>query len=127
MHPGLQLGFLEFEVARIDAWHAFLTEVCGLVDVGGGRYRMDGHAWRIQLREGPLDDLATVGWEFEDDSLDAAIRRLEAAGYPVTEADPKARGAQRRYTIIDPAGVPGELVTGPRRKQPYPPQWTWRG
>ncbi len=117
MHPGLQLGFLEFEVARIDAWHAFLTEVCGLVAVEGNRYRMDGHAWRIQLREGPLDDLATVGWELEESALDAAVARLTRAGHNVESADPAARDATRRYTTVDPGGVPTELVTALRRAE----------
>jgi 2,3-dihydroxybiphenyl 1,2-dioxygenase len=115
MHPGLQLGFLEFEVAQIDAWQSFLSDVCGLVAVEGDRYRMDGHAWRIQLREGPLDDLATVGWEFDEDTLDAAIARLRQAGHVVEAADPSARDAERRYTTVDPAGVPTELVTALKR------------
>ena len=112
MHPGLQLGFLEFEVAHLGTWHDFLTEVCGLLCVGDDRYRMDGHAWRIQLREGPLDDLATVGWEFTNASLDAAIERLTQAGFEVSEADPSVRGARRRYTMTDPADIPTELLAG---------------
>jgi 2,3-dihydroxybiphenyl 1,2-dioxygenase len=116
----MQLGFLAFEVANATAWDHFLTEVCGLVGVGDGRYRLDGHAWRIQVTEGPLDDLSAVGWELTDAELDAAIPRLAAAGYVGTEADPSVRSAGRRWTTTDPGGVPTELVTDlPRATTPF--------
>lgn len=108
----MQLGFLVFEVQQVDVWHAFLTEVLGLVGVGEGRYRNDGHAWRIQLVEGPADDLAAVGWELDEAELDAAVARLEAAGFPVTELSAGARGVRRRVGFTDPGGNPTELVTG---------------
>ena len=108
----MQLGFLAFEVASASAWDTFLTEVCGLVGVGGGRYRLDGHAWRFQITEGPLDDLSAVGWELSDDTLDDTIARLEAAGYEGVFEDPSSRDATRRWCTTDPGGVPVELVTG---------------
>lgn len=116
----MQLGFLSFEVAQADAWHSLLTSVCGLVDVGAGRYRMDGHAWRFEVLPGELDDLAAVGWEVDDAELDGVVARLRAAGHEVLEADATPRGALRRYTTVDPAGVPTELVSGlPRANTPF--------
>lgn len=111
----MQLGFLVFEVSDLDAWHHFMTQTLGLVGVGAGRYRNDGHAWRFQLVEGPLDDLQSVGWEMTDDELDSALARLSAAGVDVAEPDAGERLASRRYTLRDPAGVPVELVTGMQR------------
>jgi len=108
----MQLGFLCFEVSRPEAWHTFLTKTVGLTSVGDGRYRMDGHAWRFQITEGPLDDLSAVGWELTDAELDDRLARLSAAGVDVTEADASERGAARRFTCTDPAGTPVELVTG---------------
>lgn len=108
----MQLGQLGFEVADLAAWRGLLGEVLGLQDVGEGRWRMDDHAWRIDLREGPADDLAFVSWELEPDELDAALARLEAAGVAVAAADPAERGVARRYTLTDPAGIPTELTTG---------------
>ena len=113
----MQLGFLAFEVASPAAWDTFLTEVCGLVGVGDGRYRLDGHAWRIQVREGPLDDLAAVGWELPADTLDSTVARLEAAGHSGRHADPDVRSAARRWCTTDPGGVPTELVTGLARAE----------
>ena len=106
----MQLGFLEFEVSDLVAWDRFLTRVLGLQAVGEGRFRLDGHAWRIQLVEGPADDLATVGWEFTDAELDDVLTRVDA-----TEANPAERSATRRYQLTDPAGVPLELVAGMER------------
>lgn len=106
----MQLGFLHFEVSDPEAWHTFLTGVLGLVSVGGGRYRNDGHAWRFQITEGPADDLATLGWELDD--MDPVLDRLRAADHPFQEADPTERSADRRVTLVDPAGIPVELVSG---------------
>ena len=104
----MQLGMLGFEVSDLDRWRTFLADVLGLVEVEGNRWRNDGHAWRIQLTEGPADDLAFVGWEFTDEELDDVLTRVEAS-----QADPTVRGVRRRYTLLDPAGIPLELYCGP--------------
>ena len=111
----MQLGFLEFEVSDVDAWTRFLTDVLGTQSVGGGRFRLDGHAWRLQLLEGPADDLSAVGWEFEEDGLDAALARLKGGGFSPVEGDAAERGVNRRFTLLDPAGIPVELVSGMAR------------
>ncbi len=108
----MQLGFLVFEVRDLAAWQDFATGVLGLVEVGAGRFRMDGHAWRIQTVEGPADDLSVVGWELDEDELEERLAALGAAGIELVEADPAARDASRRFCCTDPAGVPVELVTG---------------
>ena len=107
----MQLGFLEFEVSDMERWDSFMTQVLGLAAVGAGRYRLDGYAWRIQLLEGPADDLATVGWALEEAELNEALARLESAGHEIQEASPEARGVARRYCLKDPAGIPIELVS----------------
>jgi 2,3-dihydroxybiphenyl 1,2-dioxygenase len=111
----MQLGFLGFEVSDVGAWTKFLTEVLGSVHIGGGRFRIDGYAWRIQIHEGPADDLSVVGWELLDAELDAVLGRLSDASYPFEESDASERGASRRYTLRDPAGIPVELVVGLER------------
>jgi len=100
---------LGFEVSDPAAWRRFLGDVLGLVEVDGNRWRNDRHAWRIQLTEGPADDLAFVGWEFSDGELDAVLERVDAI-----EADPSERDVGRRYTLRDPAGIPLELYSGPK-------------
>jgi 2,3-dihydroxybiphenyl 1,2-dioxygenase len=105
----MQLGYLHFEVRDPEGWHGFLTDMLGLQ--GRGRYRMDGHAWRFEITEGPADDLACVGWETTD--LDAVVARVRGAGTAIEEVDPSARGVQRLFRYVDPAGVPSELYSGP--------------
>jgi len=108
----MQLGFIELEVSDLAAWDTFLTRVLGLQSVGDHRYRMDQHAWRFQLREGPADDLSAMGWELSPEALEATCQRLTEAGHPPRPADPEARGAAQRFGLEDPAGIPLELVTG---------------
>ncbi|MCB9683231.1 MAG: VOC family protein [Alphaproteobacteria bacterium] len=117
----MQLGQLGFEVHDVGAWSAFLAEVVGLQPVGDGRWRMDGHAWRFQVTEGPADDLSYVSWELAPEAFDATVARLRTAGVEVVEADPDARDVQRRVTFVDPAGIPTELTTGNAR-QAAPPE-----
>ncbi|MCO4746273.1 MAG: VOC family protein [Proteobacteria bacterium] len=125
----MQLGFLEFEVSDTEAWTAFLTGILAVDDVGGGRFRHDDHTWRIQITEGPADDLACLGWEFDDEaSLDAAVARIRAAGHEVTEADASARDCAKRFTLTDPGGVPTELVSGMARSDaPFTSEVAKRG
>lgn len=112
----MQLGFLGFEVKDLGAWTWFLTDILGTVPVGGGKFRIDGHTWRLAVTEGDLDDVSVVGWELDDDAaLDAALARLAEAGVPVSELDASVREAQRRYGFTDPAGIPTELVVGMAR------------
>jgi 2,3-dihydroxybiphenyl 1,2-dioxygenase len=111
----MQLGQLGFEVSDMAAWETLLADVLGLVPVGDGRWRNDGHAWRFQLTEGPADDLSYVSWECTSDELRAVLDRLRRAGVPVTEADPAVRDVAERWVFADPAGNPTELTTGNAR------------
>ena len=103
----MQLGFLHFEVANGAAWHSFLTEVLGLADVGDGRYRMDDHAWRFQITEGPADDLVALGWEVDD--VDALRERMRHAGYRDSTV-PNNHPHRRRVYFYDPDGNDWEFV-----------------
>ncbi|MGD8826752.1 MAG: 2,3-dihydroxybiphenyl 1,2-dioxygenase, partial [Myxococcales bacterium] len=63
-----QLGYLAFEVADLDAWEAFATQILGLEVVDrrgkqGFSLRMDGHRQRFFVDGGPADDLTAIGWE----------------------------------------------------------------
>lgn len=113
----MQLGQLGFEVRDVAAWRTFLADILGLMDVGDGRWRLDGHAWRFQVAEGDLDDLAYVGWELTPEEWDPTLARLRASGVEVTEADAAARGVEARVTFRDPAGIPTELTVGNARAE----------
>jgi len=113
-----QLGYLGFEVADLDAWEAFSTEVLGLEVVsreGGLQLCMDGHGRRFFLTEGPADDLSVVGWQVADAAALADVAaRLRAAGVDVTEGDPGPRHVEALIRFRDPAGVPTEVFHGPQ-------------
>lgn len=112
-----QLGFLAFEVSDLGAWAKFAEGVLGMAvsETGGGlELRMDGHARRFFLSEGPRDDLVGLGWQCADEArLDGLVERLRADGCDVTEADPATRGVQRLVRFRDPARNPNEAYIGP--------------
>ncbi len=112
-----QLGFLAFEVTDLVAWAGFAERILGMgvTRTGAGlELRMDGHARRFFLTEGPRDDLTAMGWQMADDAaLDALVERLRAEGCDVTEADPAERGVRRLVRFRDPARNPNEAYIGP--------------
>jgi 2,3-dihydroxybiphenyl 1,2-dioxygenase len=125
----MQLGYLVFEVSDVAAWEKFATEILGLTVGGRGEdgslaLRMDDYEQRILLVPGPADDLAALGWEMANDAeLDAAAKRLEAAGFATkvgTAEEVARRRVRRLVTYTDPAGIPSELFVGPAlAKEPF--------
>lgn len=117
----LKVAYLGFEVADLAAW----THFGGLFGLDVARHGdvtcllVDGYARRLQLVEGPRDDLAYMGWEAGDAAEYAAVRaRLETAGVPYVEGD--AAGAARRgvaqyLAFADPDGLPLEVALGCER------------
>lgn len=121
MENVLQLGYLALQVSDLSAWRSFAQDVLGL-DVsdtpdGGLALRMDGHAARFFLSEGPADDLAAAGWQLSDaGQLDKLVAQLRSAGHDVTEGDAaltKSRGVEKLFRCQDPDGTPMELSCGP--------------
>jgi 2,3-dihydroxybiphenyl 1,2-dioxygenase len=124
MGTAAQLGYLGIEVSDLDAWHRFAREVLGLA-IGSPRsdgslpLRMDGHAHRFLLHEGPRDDVAYIGWELADPvAIDAVGKRLSRAGVSVhsgAAAEISARGVEVLFWFEDPNGIRVELVHGAAR------------
>jgi 2,3-dihydroxybiphenyl 1,2-dioxygenase len=118
-----QLGYLHFEVSDLAAWERFATGVLGLEIAsrwnGGMALRMDDHAYRFVISEGPADDLAAIGWQVADEAtLDALAARLRDAGHDVREAtaaETAARQVVRLMHVADPGGTAVELYFGPRK------------
>ncbi len=118
-----QLGYLAFEVSSLDAWQAFASAVLGVGITrteAGMELRLDGHARRFFLTEGPRDDLSAVGWQLADDAaLDGLVARLREDGCEVTECDPATRGVQRLVSFRDPGRIPNEAYVGPELAEPF--------
>ena len=119
-----QLAYLVFEVSDPRAWHSFGTDVLGMQESasapdGSFSLRHDGHAHRLFVTPGPADDLLAIGWEVPDGStLDALVTKLSTAGVEIEEGSEAAcasRHVDRMVRVIDPAGIPNELVLGCRR------------
>ena len=120
-----QLGYLAFEVSDLPAWERFATGVLGLGVARRGpgpqgpgyTLRMDDHAQRFFIHEGPADDLTAVGWQVADDAaLEAMVARLRDKGVDVIEGTPQEREhreVERLVKLRDPAGNPLELFHGP--------------
>lgn len=119
-----QLGYLVFEVSKVEAWTGFATGVLGLTageirDDGSRSFRMDQHVHRLILEPGAADDVAAIGWEVADErALADLVEQLRASGVAVREGTP-AEAARRRVArlvkLTDPAGLPLELYHGPEQ------------
>lgn len=124
MQLSAELGYLGLEVSDLVAWRRFATDILGL-GIGQPRpdgslpLRMDGHAHRFLLREGPADDVAYVGWQVAGAAELAAQRRhLADAGLAVTDGTPAeaaARGVAALVHLRDPQGLRVEIFHGAER------------
>ncbi len=124
MGTAAQLGYLGLEVSDLGAWRRFARDLLGLA-VGSLRpdgalpLRMDGHAHRFLLHEGPKDDVAYIGWELADRAaLDELAGRLERAGVQIragTAAENAGRGVAQLIRFEDPNGICVEFAHGAER------------
>ena len=119
--PITALGYVGFEVSDLDAWAAFATEVLGLMPTqavdAARRFRVDSQAWRLDMRQGPRDDVAFAGFEVAGaQELRALAERLAAAGVQATPAEPELlaeRGVCGLIRCQDPDGLDIEIYYGP--------------
>jgi 2,3-dihydroxybiphenyl 1,2-dioxygenase len=95
--------------------------VIGIVPAAPGAgdtqtWRNDAKAQRVIVEPGPANDAAYVGLDAGDDAtLDAIVRRLNAAGFDTVEGadcERSARRVQRLVRTMAPWGIPVELTIG---------------
>jgi 2,3-dihydroxybiphenyl 1,2-dioxygenase len=118
-----QLSYLAFEVSDLEAWEAFATAVLGLGIADrtdrGFALRMDDHAARFFVTQGPADDLAAVGWEVADEAqLDRVLATVPGAREGTAE-EAAARQVVRLVVAHDPAGTRVEVAYGPAKTTPF--------
>ncbi len=113
----LEMGYVGLEVSSFDKWEAFARDILGVMVArnadGTMSFRIDNHARRIILTEGPLDDLAYIGWEAPDrKAFEEVLARLRGAGVALESgsAEEAARRAVGSFVrFMDPNGIPQEL------------------
>lgn len=117
----LSVAYLGFEVSDRAAWARF-ADVIGLGVEQAGTLtclRVDDVARRIQLLDGPRDDLVYMGWEAADArAFDGLCERLVTLGVPHAAGDAAAaalRGVERYVAFDDPDGLPLEVALGVAR------------
>lgn len=112
------LGYSVFEVADINAWKGFASQIVG-VDVRGDDpvlLRVDEQQARIFLHQGPADDVVAAGWELPNEAtLDAYVEQLRANGVEVQAGDVELaanRKVRKIFFCLDPDGWRHEFYFG---------------
>jgi 2,3-dihydroxybiphenyl 1,2-dioxygenase len=115
------LGYIGVTVKDPAAFGAFATGVLGLMQdasaSGALRFRMDEHAWRIQIEPGDVNEVAFLGFEVAGPTeLDAIVKQLREGGVAVQESDAGHRAERGVLGLIsckDPEGLTVEVYYGP--------------
>lgn len=116
----VRMGYVLVESGRLQQWQRFVGEGLGMHAEGAADAlvcRLDEHARRIIVVEGPAEDVAALGYQLDDDAtLQAVLQRLRERAVAVREGDPAGaalRGVERYWRVIGPKGIPLELFTRP--------------
>lgn len=133
--PRLRLSYVVIEARRPERWRRYCETVLDLPPPeeeadGCLGWRLDSAWHRLIVRPGKADDLVAMGLETADeDSLDALLARLRAAGVTVDSAATGQRvnrHVQRLHHLRDPEGNGIELCWGlaearePFRSEAFP-------
>ncbi|MBR0568965.1 VOC family protein [Azoarcus sp. L1K30] len=125
-----RLAYVQMEATDLDAWRDFASNVlaCEVVSAPGAadlRLKVDDRPWRIQVTQGPRNDIVVMGLEVDCGEDFATIRaRLADAGVDVRVGGNdacEARGVREMLCFRDPAGMEVELSYGAlmRPQQPF--------
>jgi 2,3-dihydroxybiphenyl 1,2-dioxygenase len=118
----ISLGHVVVQSKKLPDWQRFAQEGLGLHaerTEGGLALRIDAHARRIVVEEGPAEDVTAIGWQLHDEhSLPLLQRRLRDRGVDVAEAgaaEAAARGVERLWVFDGPKKLRFEFFTRPLR------------
>lgn len=128
----MRLAYIEIEASDLKAWQHFAkTILCAEIVKGTPEgilwLRVDERLFRIAIKQGPADDVVTLG--FEVDHRDAFIHigeALRAADCQLRSCPPDVaalRGAAELLCAVDPAGLQLEFSYGAlaRPQTPFAP------
>jgi extradiol dioxygenase len=114
------LAYVGLSTRDVSAWASFGEDVLGLPTRRDGEdrllLRMDERMYRFDLRRGPTEGLAWLGWEVPTaaDLVDME-RQFAAAGvqaHRATAAECADRGVAGQVWVCDPAGIRHEFSYG---------------
>ncbi|WP_020417234.1 VOC family protein [Amycolatopsis sp. ATCC 39116] len=120
------LGYVVVTAEDLAAWRSFAEGVLGLEvaedraqsdDSGTLLLRMDDHAWRIAVEQGPDGGIGALGFEVSGlQALESLKKRLSAAGVPVKDLSSLAveRQVLGLFGAQDPDGTALEFYYGGR-------------
>lgn len=114
-----ELTYLVFESSKLAEWEAFAERVLGM-DVARHaralRMRIDDHAQRFLVREGPGEDLSAAGFTVADDrALESLASHLRAHGIETHRGTPEEIAEREVDGLVwarDPEGLRLEFVHG---------------
>lgn len=117
----VNLGYLLAESQRLDEWRRFACDGLGVhadaAQRGTIALRIDQHARRIIVREGPAEDVIALGWQLDSEpALHLALERLRTKGITVQEGSGDAaavRGVEKFWAFDGPKRLRVELFTQP--------------
>jgi len=127
MDTRIELAYIGLEIPDPSSLDVLFGEVVGLVagtptPSGASTWRDDDKAQRIIIEEGEANDARYLGFEVDAGDFDAAVERVRAAGFAISEGgadEAAARRVQRLARTTSPWGVEVELVTGLEQVGPF--------
>lgn len=115
-----RMGYALVESLKLEDWLRFARDALGMdVQMQGDTLigRLDQHARRLVISRGPLEDVAALGYEIEDQaSLDIVLQRLQQKGVEVETGEARGaalRGVEQYWRCIGPKGLPIEFYLTP--------------
>ncbi|MEZ5502351.1 MAG: VOC family protein [Halioglobus sp.] len=116
----VRMGYTMVESRREEQWYRFTREALGMDArraAGALVCRLDDHARRIIVVDGPAEDIAALGYQLDDEAtLQVVLQRLRERAVDVREGDAAGaalRGVERYWRVIGPKGIPIEFFTRP--------------
>ena len=122
------LSHIVIRSMKLDEWADYGVNILGMevAERSAERLclRMDDRAYRLIIEQGPEEDLASAGWELDNQAeLEAFVTHLRAQGINVGEAGEdlrRSRNVERLYLCDDPNGFVHEFGAGYKRLcQPF--------
>ncbi len=118
----VRMGYLLAESEKLDEWERFTRDGLGLHVECPGRgvlnCRIDQHARRLIIRQGPAEDVVAIGWQLSDEAaLQLALDRLNQRRIPVESVEgdqADLRGVSRFWRIKGPKGLSTEFFVNAR-------------